>query len=374
MIEVRCDRNKSGLYVFDKIDRSKHRVVMNSFSEKKNSENFWCYPEYGIPFLVKYRKYPAYIFALYSELLFSGACKQNGIECANIDVGTFKGYPCVLSQDVSFGADEKINAYGLATLAGIEAEELYYNKEKTYREGFFADRLFNYANLAKDRFSELEIDKNFLLDLYKMAFIDLMFAQEDRNPTNIMFLLKKNGEKRTLSVAPLFDNEYSFEFMRLCAFYLHNGLDPVEVMNDPVQNLGIGAMFSADCGEVAKYATPIFGTKFMVKRFRFPLGLSISENKAEPYRRCAGRILKREYENMVSIILSNPEMKKFVDNFKVDMFKVAEDVKAKQNFNIPEDCTVLAQEIFEYNYKRLQRQFKKVQKNTIEEKEEEKGD
>ncbi len=371
MISVRCERNNRGFYDFDKIDKSNHRIVMNALSERKNSENFWCYPSYDIPFLVKYRKYPSYVFALYSELLYEGACKQNGVKCANIDVATYRGQSCVLSEDVAYHADERFNAYGLAMLAGIDREELYYNEDKTFRKGFYADRMYQYALLAKKQFKELEVDKNFLLDLYKMAFIDLMFAQEDRNPTNIMFLINKNGDKRTLSVAPLFDNEYSFGFMRLSAFYLYNHLDPFEVMNDPVQNFGIGAVFNADCEEVARYATPIFGIHQKVDKCRFPLELSVSDKESLPFKKSANKVLKQEYESMAKIVLSNPEMKKFVDDFKVDMFAVADNVKARQHFEIPEDYAVLAQEIFEFNYKRLQKQISKMQNL---ESEEEKGE
>lgn len=362
MININCKRDENGFYDIDGIDLFSHKIVMNTFSEKKDSFNFWCYPNHGLPFLVKYRNYPSYIFALYAELLYSGACKANGVKCADIDVGRYQNNYCVLSQDIAYSADEKLDAYGLALLAGVSQKEMLYDEKKQFREGFYADRLYQYALKVKEIFPELEIDKNFLLDLYKIAFLDLMFCQEDRNPTNIMFLIHRKGDRRYLSVAPIFDNEFAFEFMRLAGFYLHYKLDPVEVYNDVSQRANVASLFNFECLEVSKYATPIFGTTGKVERFRFPMALNSSDDSFAIPRRTASLISKKEYENMARVICENDDMRQFVEMFDADFLQIGKQIRKEQGFEIPIEYLELCDDIFSYNFKRLKNQIKKQEK------------
>lgn len=376
MININCKRDKDGFYLLNEIDKSEHVISTGSFSESKQSVNFWIQRDYGAPFLVKYREFPSYIFALYSELIYSEICKRNNIPCANIDVGKYGGNYCVISEDVSVGADERFDAYGLAYLSGLEKDSLYAGNGKEFRKNFYANRLYDYADKIQKTFKHIHVDENFKNDLYKIALMDLLTIQRDRNPTNIMFLLGKKDERwnQTLKVAPIFDNEFSFEFMRLSAFYLRYNIDPVEYAERTKGLISLNSMFNNECLSVSRYVTPIFGTKSKVESFRFPLCMDCEKDTFQEERKKATAILKREYDNFAKIALENKEINSLINNFDFDVFSIAEEIKEKSGFEIPEEYLDISESIIARNLKRLKNRIAKLEQNENQMVEKERGE
>lgn len=362
MININCKRDKDGLYELDDLDKTDHVIKTGRVSESKQGANFWLQRNYGASFLVKYREYPSYIFALYAELLYSGICKRNNVRCANIDVGKYKGNYCVLSEDVTIGADEKFDSYGLAYISGKSQDDVYGEDKNIFRKDFFANQLYSFAEKIQNDFKHVEIDENFLNDLYKLAVLDLMMCQRDRNPTNIMFTLGKKDEngKRTLKVAPIFDNEFCFGFMRLSAFYNHYHLDPIAYAKETeggfsLSNLFLDASYDATCFE-----TPIFGTKNEIERFRFPLCLDVEDSKFKNDRKKATEILKKEYDNIANIAVNNKEIGSFIENFDEDVFEVANQIKKSSGFEIPEAYLENCSMIISRNLRCLKKRIAKI--------------
>lgn len=363
MINIDCERDEQGFYILDSIDKNTHTICQNASQPLKNSENFWFHRNNGSSFLVKYRKYPAYIFALYAELLCEGVFKQNGVRCANVDVGKYNGQYCVLSESVISEYDESFNAHKLASLSGFDPISLLASDEDwSTQDYFYADKLYEFANDIKMAFPEIVIDEDFLLDLYKLSFIDLMCNQKDRNPTNILFGLKDFGETTTLSVAPVIDNEYSFEFLRLLTLYNHYKIDP-NLRN--LKNENHKRVFDAMNQEfmrASKYSTPIFGTKDVVDLFRIPASLNCEDEKYKLHTALASSIIEDEYTNMAIAICKNPKLREFYEGFSVDMFAIGENIKNQSGFEIPTEYLEMTQKICEANYKRMKSFVKSIDK------------
>lgn len=372
MIKIDCNRDEKGFYELDGLSKDKHVVVLNAVQpDKNNSENFWCYSNYADPVLVKFRSLPAYVFALYAELLCEGVCKQNCVRSADIDVGKFKGQYCVLSKSVSAGYDEVFDARKLISLGILWLENpSYFEGDNLYKQLFFADYLFEIAQSFSEVNPEITLDKNFLFDLYKIAFVDLMCNQKDRNTTNILFGIKKQDDKKILSVLPMIDNEYSFEFFRLLTLYSHYKINPNERDLGNENHKRVFDAMNQEFMRASKYSTPIFGTKDYVDLFRIPASLNCEDEKYNLHRAMASSIRDEEFENMAEIICKNPKMREFYQNFSVDMQATADDVKAKTGFEIPQEYVQMTQAICEDNYCKMQQCVKKLDrkyKNIFEE-------
>lgn len=352
MIKIDCLRDKNGFYDIDNISKKDYKICFRIFSDRKNSENFWCIPKDGekAPFIVKFMKKPGYIFALYSELIVSELCKQNKVPCANIDVAKSKDNFCVVSEDVTFDADERFDCYELARLSGAKKDAL---SRENRDQNFFVENLYNMAQRACKVVPGLKLDKDFLLDLYKLAFIDLMVSQEDRNPSNILFTIKKSGFRRILSVAPLFDNEYSLSFMRLIPRFKGQGIEPFPAITteNAEDNISV-AKINYRTYECSQYVTPILGIKSGLTPFVFPV------NKGLPgdwNLNCAisKNINASAYSDIAKVFLENEKFAKFCTYFVVNAQEIGKKIYEEQGFKIPDMYLNLAENIILDNYKRF---------------------
>lgn len=69
---------------------------------------------------------------------------------------------------------------------------------------------FRYYKIDSGEYKDVELDPNLTFDIAKLVFIDYITAQKDRHKSNIEFIIKKDNDKRILSLAPLFDNSYAY--------------------------------------------------------------------------------------------------------------------------------------------------------------------
>lgn len=364
MIKINCERDEDGFFDIGKLDLTAHSIAFGSVSEGKSSANFWVHREDAPSFLVKHRDFPVTIFALYAELIVAEICKKNHVKCANIDAGKFDGHICVLSEDVAFGAEEKFDAYGLACLAGISRDEVFANSGKAFRKNFYADKLFEYACMIERKVNDFKVDKNFLIDLYKIAVMDLLLGQEDRNPTNIMFLIDRTDDgKRILKVAPVFDNEFSLGFLRLGSLYQHYNVNPFDKARN--NDFMVSSILNDECHEVCKYVTPIFGTRERVERFRFPVSANCEDYRFSDSRKKSKEILKSEFNNIAIIALSNPEIYSFIQNFDANIFEIGKELKAQTGIEIPEIYLDSSEDIVMMNLKKLKTRIESMEKCII---------
>lgn len=362
MIKIDCFRDEKGFYDIDNINKKTYKICFRVRSERKNSENFWCCPKNGAtaPFIVKFMNKPGYIFALYSELIVSGLCKQNKVPCANIDVGKCNNNFCVISEDVSFGADERFSTYELARLSG-NSETIMYPDERA--DHYYVENLFKLAQRACKVVPNLKLDPNFLMDLYKLAFVDLMVSQEDRNPSNLMFTIRKKGFHRVLSVAPMFDNEYSFSFMRLIPRFKTLGVEPYPVITaeNPERNQVVRCV-NAKTYENNQYLTPILGIKQGLEHYVYPLKRG-TEGELELHRSLAKSINEDAYTDMAKVFLENPGFARFCTYFVADTEEIGNKIYEESGFKIPPIYLNMAQAIISDNYKRFVKYLKKEKRS-----------
>lgn len=85
----------------------------------------------------------------------------------------------------------------------------------------FVEDLVGYY--AKDY--NLHIDKDLSQNLKEMALMDYLLIQTDRHKKNIEFLIENVNGKKTIKVAPMFDNAY-------CLFLSHNKAHIVRCLNN----------------------------------------------------------------------------------------------------------------------------------------------
>lgn len=375
MININCERDKNGFFDIGKLDMTNHSISFGRVSETKASANFWVHREGAPSFLVKHRDFPVTIFALYAELIYAEICKKNNVKCANVDAGKFDGHICVLSEDVSVNADERFDCYGLACLSGISHEEVFADSGKDFRKNFYADKLYYFATkIERESRGGLMVDKDFLIDLYKLGVMDLLLCQEDRNPTNIMFLIDRDEKgKRVLRVAPTFDNEFSLGLLRLGALYQHFQVNPFEKKRE--NDFMIESVLSDECREVTKYVTPIFGTRERVERFSFPISSDCENLRFENERKKTKEILNSEFKNMAIVALSNPEIYSFIKNFDANIFEIGETLKKQTGIKIPEIYLDSCEDVVRRNLERLKARIEKMEKCIVKKEEKsEKGE
>ena len=365
MIEINCKRNPDGFYLLDEIDSDQYFIYLNE--KFAGSINYWCVPMKEKSFIMKSRKSNSYIYALFSELLVSQICKKNLIPCANIDIGIFKGDFVVLSEDVFDPDDERLDAKGLMELAG---EEFVQNKFKIY-ENFYAEKLLEYAKRIQRIYSEIEIDPNFLNDLYKIAFIDIIVGQTDRNPTNLMFKIKRVGERRVLSVAPIFDNEFSLEAMRLGRMYDGLHINPITLIySNEEEDYQLVEDFSEMAMNFSHFESPIFGTSMPLDLNIFNKNSSLNDAYKQ-FKETSLRNRTKAMRSMAKIIVNNKDLFNIYKNFDCDIFEIAKSIHKDLNFAVPESFMQMSQKIVENNYNQLkkyvEKEFKRREEKEINE-------
>ena len=114
------------------------------------------------------------------------------------------------------------NEYGVVTYNFLKANQKLLTLDNFLQPGDTTPSLVNIADKIEIfQMMGYEISKSeIIFDLYKIMIFDALTLQSDRNAFNINFIFDSNYN--TITVAPMFDNEFAFSVENMCNLYFNS--------------------------------------------------------------------------------------------------------------------------------------------------------
>ena len=155
----------------------------------------------------------------WAEKLATEIGKLIDVECAKVDIGTYKGRIGSMSYNIvnydPFGKTTNL----LEGIVFIQNKYPYYDKDKledTYSKSKYSIQMIQNSLMG------IDIDK-----FYKVVIFDILIGNSDRHPSNWGIITKRTQSKKfdnvvdvSFDICPLYDNGSS-----LCAYEDNNNLD-----------------------------------------------------------------------------------------------------------------------------------------------------
>jgi len=339
MIKMNFPRDKKGFYIIQK-QTAKDKAVINTSDSVCKSDNFWYPNDRDEKILMKFEPNEASIMTLCGELLFSHIAKNNNYPCADIDIGRFDtGEYVALSKNV---VDDK-------------AEPLYCNTIFDFYDCNYADRIPTVENIFRlvDAYAYdngIKTDPKLKTNLYKMALVDFLTNQDDRNFSNFMFQIKDCDGEKIIHLCDLFDNEGVFEFMQL---YFNNNICELfknkEFEDDVFYDLQKDFQTALKNSKENSLLDKTFGIETDVQDM--VNSINIYENVVGTRKR--ETIKKIFYNEMAEVLLKNEELMQFFNNFKYNADEVGAQIYNEIGFVMPQELLKLSQYQFDFRKKEI---------------------
>ena len=151
----------------------------------------------------------------WAEKLATEIGKLIGVECARVDIGTYKGRIGSMSYNILENKYDNL----FEGIYFIQKHYPYYNKSKV--EDTYSNIKYSIQMIEKSILEDYYFD---IRKIYKMIIFDILIGNSDRHHSNWAIKHKKERENNrihvTLDLCPLYDNGSS-----LCAYEYNNDLD-----------------------------------------------------------------------------------------------------------------------------------------------------
>lgn len=151
----------------------------------------------------------------WAEKLATEIGKLIGVECARVDIGTYKGRIGSMSYNILENKYDNL----FEGIYFIQKHYPYYNKSKL--EDTYSNIKYSIQMIEKSILEDYYFD---IRKIYKMIIFDILIGNSDRHHSNWAIKHKKTIENNmihvTLDLCPLYDNGSS-----LCAYEDNNNLD-----------------------------------------------------------------------------------------------------------------------------------------------------
>jgi len=352
MINLNIERNEKGFYVLndESLKGFERTHNVNQYSGEID-DSFWL-TQGDTKILVKTSENPSYMMSLYSELLFAQFAEKNNIPCAEIDVGIYEGKPVLISKSVASKDSELISYTKLEELLGSEIKN---NTVANIKDTICS----NVDKLNESYEDKIKVSSNIYNNLLVIATLDFLVSQGDRHPGNILFEVSNVDGIKELNVASMFDNEASFGFMEVRAFY-----DEHPEYFDKI--------FSGENTDIEQFRT--FFDKYVKENFldvRPMLGVVAAtdydchenlQDKMPEYGdgRYASFVNKIVCADIVMEMMKKPKFSSFCAGLEFDAATLAQEIEMEtEGFKIPPQFVDLAQNMFNQKFKQLEEAMKK---------------
>jgi len=330
MLNLRFERNNKGFYIIRNKDINNYHVSVNTFNRCH-----WLTDKItGQRILAKEGFGQDYITSLYGEMLFSKFAENNNIKCAKVDVGVdSRDNVFVFSKDVVDLANERLDLGQVVSYCDVDVDSIA-NLSSVYALDYLVRSAF-------ENLKGLEVDKNFKKELLKVALIDFLTVQEDRNYSNLLFEISRGNKGYKLSLCPMYDNEKVFSFEEASLFI---DLDYFDI---------------EDMDKDFDYMFEFFAQKNLPK-----LGIKTDiDNLRTAYTKSdeAKLLLNIFVKELAEELILDKQLMEFYKTVKFDALKYAREIKSETKFRIPDGYLVLAQHQFKERKKMLDKALKLLQ-------------
>lgn len=192
----------------------------------------------------------------------------------------------------------------------------------------------------KGEFGKVKLSKDMIFELSKVAIFDFLTRQTDRNNCNIEFLLKQKKDTTTeLTLAPLFDNSFTFEY-------------DSKLYDELIQNIDKGKITHKKIID----KRGLFGVK---DRLRLLLELprhqmmEFFKNEyvypSDMYDIDIDKYSEENLENIAKVINCNPEINKFWKRVqKLDMSKIFQKIEKAIDAPLDDKCLFVTKTLFNH--------------------------
>lgn len=334
MIKLNFPRNEQGLYIIPK-DLDMSRVVMNTADILAKSNNFWYETDNNEKILMKFDPQDSSVMTLCGEILFSKIAENNNYQSAKIDVARLEsGEFVTLSKNVVDDNAEPLYSNTIFSYYGYSYGERIPTVENVYR----LVEAYAYDN-------NLKLDKKLKNKLYKMAIVDFLVNQDDRNFDNFMFQIKDVDGEKIIELCDIFDNEGVFGFLQL-AFEenINKIFDSAKITDEEKKSINKSLNSVLHNSKNNDLTANVFGIETDIQ------GIVQSYNLYETLydSRKNQRAKKIFYDELSDVLLNNNELMEFFSTFKYDAKEVGEQIKKETGFKIPTVLLQLTQIQFDF--------------------------
>ncbi len=275
-----------------------------------------------------------------AELMYQDFAKENGLPCADVDIGYIGGLKAIISKSVLSSDCERLSC----NLFISEMEDLLGGNTQTYS-------VENLTRLAKIycEMNGLTLENGFEQKLFLISLFDYLAVHSDRSEFNLLFEIDNN--KKVFKVCPVFDNEFTFGIMNL-SVYFEQILNSQEhelyrlVSNNQLDDITLEQIEEHYDGDIRTITPAVY------------LPVDFDAEKYIPnFFGESNYPIDRITNTFADYLCKNDKLLKIFQNIKFNAKKSAERIKEKTGFVIPEFFIQMAQELFNDRYTKLESKY-----------------